>query len=41
MTTEADRSFRASQHEEFGGINWGSAFFGWLVTVGMAATQRL
>jgi hypothetical protein len=28
---------RARQHEEFGGINWGSAFFGWLVTVGMAA----
>jgi hypothetical protein len=28
---------RARQHEEFGGINWGSAFFGWLVAVGMAA----
>jgi hypothetical protein len=28
---------RARQHEEFGGINWGSAFFGWLVSVGMAA----
>ncbi|MGI8412345.1 MAG: hypothetical protein ACR2QA_07590 [Solirubrobacteraceae bacterium] len=25
------------QHEEFGGINWGAAFFGWLVAIGMAA----
>ncbi len=25
------------QHEEFGGINWGSAFFGWLVAVGITA----
>jgi hypothetical protein len=38
VTTEADLSaVRARQYEEFGGINWGSAFFGWLVTVGMAA----
>ena len=28
---------RARQHEEYGGINWGSSFFGWLVAVGMAA----
>jgi hypothetical protein len=28
---------RARQSEEFGGVNWGSAFFGWLVAVGMAA----
>ena len=28
---------RARQREEFGGINWGAAFFGWLVAVGMAA----
>jgi amino acid transporter len=28
---------RARQREEYGGINWGSAFFGWLVAVGMAA----
>ena len=28
---------RARQREEFGGVNWGSAFFGWLVVVGMAA----
>ena len=24
------------QREEFGGLNWGSAFFGWLVAVGVA-----
>jgi hypothetical protein len=34
---ETARRARARQHEEFGGINWGSAFFGWLVAVGMAA----
>jgi hypothetical protein len=34
---EAAREVRARQREEFGGINWGSAFFGWLVAVGMAA----
>jgi hypothetical protein len=34
---EAARDVRARQREEFGGINWGSAFFGWLVAVGMAA----
>jgi hypothetical protein len=31
------RRVRSRQREEFGGINWGSAFFGWLVAVGMAA----
>src|SRR4051812_49177936 len=25
------------QREEFGGLNWGSGFFGWLVAVGIAA----
>jgi amino acid transporter len=35
--TETARRLRDRQHDEFGGINWGSAFFGWLVTVGMAA----
>ena len=24
------------QREEYGGLNWGSAFFGWLVAVGIA-----
>jgi MFS family permease len=33
---EAERDIRARQREEFGGLNWGSAFFGWLVAVGMA-----
>jgi hypothetical protein len=34
---EDARRVRARQREEFGGVNWGSAFFGWLVAVGMAA----
>ena len=34
---ESARDVRARQREEFGGINWGAAFFGWLVAVGMAA----
>lgn len=25
------------QRQEFGGLNWGAAFFGWLVAIGMAA----
>ena len=33
----APRDVRARQHEEFGGLNWGSAFFGWLVAIGVAA----
>ena len=28
---------RARQRDEFGGINWGASFFGWLVSVGVAA----
>src|ERR687896_2652429 len=31
------RDVRARQREEYGGINWGAAFFGWLVAGGMAA----
>jgi hypothetical protein len=27
---------RALQRDEFGGLNWGAAFFGWLVAVGVA-----
>ena len=34
---EGARTVRARQRDEFGGFNWGSAFFGWLVAVGMAA----
>ncbi len=33
-TTGIDRE---RQHDEFGGINWGAAFFGWLVAVGITA----
>ena len=28
---------RTRQREEFGGFNWGAAFFGWLVAVGITA----
>ena len=31
------RAMRARQREEYGGINWGSAFFGWLVAIGLGA----
>jgi hypothetical protein len=31
------RDVRARQREEFGGIHWGSAFFGWLSALGLAA----
>jgi hypothetical protein len=30
------RESQRRQREEFGGLNWGSAFFGWLVAVGIA-----
>jgi amino acid transporter len=33
----APRDVVARQREEYGGINWGSAFFGWLVAIGVAA----
>jgi len=35
-TPETMHRVRARQREEYGGINWGSAFFGWLVAVGVA-----
>jgi hypothetical protein len=31
------RETRRRQREEFGGFSWGSAFFGWLVAVGLGA----
>jgi amino acid transporter len=31
------RDARLRQRDEFGGFNWGAAFFGWLVAVGLAA----
>jgi hypothetical protein len=36
-TREHMRTARARQREEFGGINWGAAFFGWLVAVGLGS----
>jgi hypothetical protein len=36
-TRETMRDVRARQRDEYGGINWGAAFFGFLVAVGMAA----
>ncbi len=30
------RETHARQRDEFGGLNWGAAFFGWLVAVGIA-----
>ena len=31
------RDVHARQREEYGGINWGAAFFGWLVAVGLGS----
>jgi hypothetical protein len=36
VTRETMRAVRARQRAEYGGINWGAAFFGWLVAVGVA-----
>ena len=36
-TRDAMETARARQRDEFGGINWGASFFGWLVAVGVAA----
>ena len=36
-TRDAMATARARQRDEFGGINWGASFFGWLVAVGVAA----
>jgi hypothetical protein len=36
-TRETMRDVRARQRDEYGGLNWGSAFFGFLVAVGIAA----
>ena len=37
VSRETVRAVRARQHAEYGGMNWGAAFFGFLVAVGMAA----
>jgi hypothetical protein len=36
-TASALETARARQRDEFGGVNWGASFFGWLVAVGVAA----
>jgi hypothetical protein len=36
-TPAALKTARARQRDEFGGVNWGASFFGWLVAVGVAA----
>jgi hypothetical protein len=36
-TPAALATARARQRDEFGGVNWGASFFGWLVAVGVAA----
>jgi hypothetical protein len=35
-TASALETARARQRDEFGGMNWGASFFGWLVAVGVA-----
>jgi hypothetical protein len=35
-TASALDTARARQRDEFGGINWGASFFGWLVAIGVA-----
>src|SRR4051794_5971675 len=32
----APRDIHLQQKDEFGGLNWGAAFFGWLVAIGVA-----
>jgi hypothetical protein len=34
---ERMQAVRTRQREQYGGINWGAAFFGWLVAVGLGA----
>jgi hypothetical protein len=36
-TAAALETARVRQRNEFGGVNWGASFFGWLVAVGVAA----
>ena len=37
LTGEAMKTARSRQRDEFGGLNWGASFFGWLVAVGVGA----
>ena len=36
-TVAAPRDVHARQRDEYGGLNWGAAFFGWLVSIGVAS----
>jgi hypothetical protein len=36
-TREHMHTARARQREQYGGVNWGAAFFGWLVAVGLGS----
>ena len=36
-STAVGRDARGRQRDEFGGFNWGAAFFGWLVAIGIGA----
>jgi len=36
-TRDQMRARRDRQREEYGGVNWGAAFFGWLVAVGLGS----
>jgi hypothetical protein len=36
-TGTGTRDATARQRDEFGGLNWGAAFFGWLVAIGIAS----
>ena len=36
-TVASAHDVRARQRDQFGGFNWGSAFFGWLVAIGLGA----
>jgi len=36
VARENGHDVRARQRDEFGGLNWGAAFFGWLVAIGIA-----
>jgi hypothetical protein len=37
VTRERMHAMRERQRDEYGGFNWGAAFFGWLVAVGLGA----
>ena len=37
LDRERMHAVRARQREEYGGINWGAAFFGWFVAIGLGA----